>query len=156
MTFIGYLLCRFVSLGKELSWNISRLEDSIMSAVDCLPAEQACQSHTKLGRILAVATTQEPPPEMQWSAVRTLLKFLIMCMDLLWLLFQSFVELLQRIRCRVETVLVRLGARAMRCKAWSMLSANMRTRVQEAACLGSDQEEGRRARSLSLTKVCFV
>lgn len=63
------MVCRFVSLGKELSWNISRLEDSIIAAVDCLPAEQACQSHTKLSRILAVATAPEPPPEMQWSAV---------------------------------------------------------------------------------------
>lgn len=83
------MLFRFVSLGKELSWNISRLEDSIMAAVDSLPAEQGCQSHTKLCRILAVATAPEPPPEMQWSAVSTL-AFLVM---LSWL--QGGIVLLQ-------------------------------------------------------------
>ncbi|XP_059488035.1 uncharacterized protein LOC132203891 isoform X2 [Neocloeon triangulifer] len=120
------------SLGKELSWNISRLEDSIMSAVDCLPPEQACQSHTKLSRILTVAAAPEPPLEMQWSA--------------------SFVELLERIKVRVEAGLIRMGSRAMRCKSWAMLASSIRTKVQESACLGHDVEDSRRSRSLSLTK----
>ncbi|CAB3380964.1 Hypothetical predicted protein [Cloeon dipterum] len=123
---------RFVSLGKELSWNISRLEDSIMSAVDCLPPEQACQSHTKLSRILTVAAAPDPPPEMQWSA--------------------SFVELLERIKVRVEAGLIRMGSRAMRCKSWAMLASSLRTKVQESACLGHDVDESRRSRSLSLSK----
>ncbi|CAB3380967.1 Hypothetical predicted protein [Cloeon dipterum] len=120
------------SLGKELSWNISRLEDSIMSAVDCLPPEQACQSHTKLSRILTVAAAPDPPPEMQWSA--------------------SFVELLERIKVRVEAGLIRMGSRAMRCKSWAMLASSLRTKVQESACLGHDVDESRRSRSLSLSK----
>ncbi|XP_065332175.1 uncharacterized protein LOC135934391 isoform X2 [Cloeon dipterum] len=120
------------SLGKELSWNISRLEDSIMSAVDCLPPEQACQSHTKLSRILTVAAAPDPPPEMQWSA--------------------SFVELLERIKVRVEAGLIRMGSRAMRCKSWAMLASTIRTKVQESACLGHDVDESRRSRSLSLSK----
>jgi hypothetical protein len=41
-----------------------------MSAVDSVPPEQACQSHTKLSRILTVAAAPEPPSEMHWSAVR--------------------------------------------------------------------------------------
>lgn len=62
----------FLSLGKELSWNISRLEDSLMAATDRLPPDQACQSHTRLHNILTVAQPPEPPPEMQWSPVSTL------------------------------------------------------------------------------------
>jgi len=62
----------FLSLGKELSWNISRLEDSLMAATDRLPPDQACQSHSHLHNILTVARSSEPPPEMQWSPVSTL------------------------------------------------------------------------------------
>ena len=58
-----------MSLGKELSWNISRLEDSLMAATDRLPPDQACQSHTRLHNILTIAQSPEPPPEMQWSPV---------------------------------------------------------------------------------------
>lgn len=142
---------RFVSLGKELSWNISRLEDSIMSAVDCVPPEQACQSHTKLSRILTVAAAPEPPTEMHWSAVRYHQYF--SCATLIFAFSQSFVELLERIKIRVEAGLIRMGSRAMRCKSWAMLASSIRTKVQESACLGHDVEETRRSRSLSLTKV---
>jgi hypothetical protein len=62
----------FLSLGKELSWNISRLEDSFMAATDRLPPDQACQSHAHLHNTLTVARSSEPPPEMQWSPVSTL------------------------------------------------------------------------------------
>ncbi|GLG97151.1 Protein roadkill [Gryllus bimaculatus] len=56
----------FLSLGKELSWNISRLEDSIMAATDRLPPDQCCQSYSRLHQILSLARSPEPPPEMQW------------------------------------------------------------------------------------------
>jgi hypothetical protein len=59
----------FLSLGKELSWNISRLEDSLMAATDRLPPDQACQSYARLHSILTTAQSPEPPPEMQWSPV---------------------------------------------------------------------------------------
>lgn len=105
----------FLSLGRELSWNISRLEDSIMAATDRLPPEQCCQSYSRLHQILLVARSEEPPPEMQWS--------------------QSFVELLSRIQKRVETSLVRQAPRAARCPSWVQMEPELRRKIQEIACL---------------------
>lgn len=127
-----------------------------MSAVDSVPPEQACQSHTKLSRILTVAATPEPPSEMHWSAVRSLrTSFFLPHSDSL-LFSQSFVELLERIKMRVEAGLIKMGSRAMRCKSWAMLASSIRTKVQESACLGHDVEETRRSRSLSVNKVFII
>ncbi|XP_069696748.1 serine-rich adhesin for platelets isoform X2 [Periplaneta americana] len=123
----------FLSLGKELSWNISRLEDSLMAATDRLPPDQACQSHTRLHGILTVAQSPDPPPEMQWSA--------------------SFVELLRRIQKRVEASLVRQAPRAARCPSWGQMELELRKKIQEAACLVLvPGEEGHRSRHASLAR----
>jgi len=126
-----------------------------MSAVDCVPPEQACQSHTKLSRILTVAAAPDPPSEMHWSAVSC--RFLLTPKFFLKkFILQSFVELLERIKVRIEAGLIRMGSRAMRCKSWAMLASSIRTKVQESACLGHDVDESRRSRSLSVTKVIFL
>ncbi|PSN39398.1 hypothetical protein C0J52_16579 [Blattella germanica] len=123
----------FLSLGKELSWNISRLEDSLMAATDRLPPDQACQSHTRLHNILTVAQSPEPPPEMHWSP--------------------NFVELLRRIQKRVEASLVRQAPRAARCPSWNQMELELRKKIQEAACLVLvPGEEGRRSRHASLAR----
>ncbi|XP_066991189.2 streptococcal hemagglutinin [Anabrus simplex] len=123
----------FMSLGKELSWNISRLEDSIMAATDRLPPEQACQSHARLHGILTAAQSAEPPPDMQWSP--------------------TFVELLSRIQKRVEASLVRQAPRAARCQSWGQIEPELRKKIQEAACLVLvPGEEGHRSRHASLSR----
>ncbi|KAJ9596492.1 hypothetical protein L9F63_012475 [Diploptera punctata] len=123
----------FLSLGKELSWNISRLEDSLMAATDRLPPDQACQSHTRLHNILTVTQSPDPPPEMQWSP--------------------NFVELLRRIEKRVEASLVRQAPRAARCPSWSQMELELRKKIQEAACLVLvPGEEGHKSRHASLAR----
>ncbi|XP_063237514.1 uncharacterized protein LOC134539417 [Bacillus rossius redtenbacheri] len=99
----------FQALGKELSWNISRLEDSLTAAADRLPPDQACQSHAYLHRTLAA--DPQPAPS------------------------QSYGELLRRLQKRVEASLVRQAARAARCPSWARMDVELRRKVQEAACL---------------------
>lgn len=60
---------RFLALGKEDGWNISRLEDTLIDSVRYLPPEQACWSHARLHRILSVANGHDPPSEMEWNEV---------------------------------------------------------------------------------------
>ncbi|KAG5312791.1 BTBD8 protein, partial [Acromyrmex insinuator] len=49
----------FQSLGRELTWNISRLEDHFIAAVEQLPPEQACKSYSKLNKMLLTSQTDD-------------------------------------------------------------------------------------------------
>lgn len=132
--FCNVLTCEmFVGLGKEQTWNISRLEDALQTATERLPPEQACRSYSKLYNILSIANAPDPPLEMQWN--------------------QSFVDLLQRLSVCVENSLIKQAARAARSPAWTLMEPHLRHKIQDAACLvivpGDDR---RRARHSSLLR----
>nr|CAD7256648.1 unnamed protein product [Timema shepardi] len=137
--FVGTNFCgvlkseSFQALGKELSWNISRLEDSLMAATDRLPPDQACQSHTHLYNLLSSPQSVESLAHKQWS--------------------MSFCEVLRRLQKRVEASLVKQAARAARCPSWSHMNLELRKKVQEAACLVLvPGEEAQRFRQSTLSK----
>ncbi|XP_076668765.1 uncharacterized protein LOC143369103 isoform X3 [Andrena cerasifolii] len=105
----------FQSLGRELTWNISRLEDNFLAAADRLPSEQACKSYSKLHKMLASAQLEETQDKMKWGAL--------------------FIDFLKKIQCRVEKCLVRDAARAARTTTWLKMDLELRRRIQELACL---------------------
>lgn len=105
----------FQSLGRELTWNISRLEDNFLAAADRLPPEQACKSYSKLHKMLASAQMDEAQDKMKWGAL--------------------FIDFLKKIQCRVEKCLVRDAARAARTTTWLKMDLELRRRIQELACL---------------------
>lgn len=72
----------FQSLGRELTWNISRLEDNFLAAAERLPPEQACKSYSKLHKMLTSAQQDEIQEKIKWGPL--------------------FVDFLKKIQSRVE------------------------------------------------------
>ncbi|XP_046414539.1 uncharacterized protein LOC124176835 isoform X1 [Neodiprion fabricii] len=106
---------KFQALGREFSWNISRLEDNILAAADRLPPEQACKSYAKLHKMLLTAQSEDIPLERKWA--------------------QQFIEFLKKIHSHVEKCLVREAPRAARSTMWLKMDLELRRRIQELACL---------------------
>lgn len=105
----------FQSLGRELTWNISRLEDNFLAAAERLPPEQACKSYSKLHKMLTSAQQDEIQEKIKWGPL--------------------FVDFLKKIQSRVEKCLVRDAARAARTTSWLKMDLELRRRIQELACL---------------------
>ncbi|XP_076170363.1 uncharacterized protein LOC143148196 isoform X2 [Ptiloglossa arizonensis] len=105
----------FQSLGRELTWNISRLEDNFLAAAERLPPEQACKSYSKLHKMLASAQLDEAQEKIKWGPL--------------------FVDFLKKIQSRVEKCLVRDATRAARTTTWLKMDLELRRRIQELACL---------------------
>ncbi|XP_025987836.2 uncharacterized protein LOC105204707 isoform X2 [Solenopsis invicta] len=106
----------FQSLGHELTWNISRLEDHFLTAVEQLPPEQACKSYSKLNKMLSVASqTDDFQGKIKWGPL--------------------FIDFLHKLQGRVEKCLVRDATRAARTTTWLKMDLELRRRIQELACL---------------------
>ncbi|XP_035733857.1 uncharacterized protein LOC118446845 isoform X2 [Vespa mandarinia] len=105
----------FQSLGRDLTWNISRLEDNFLSAAEHLPPEQACKSYSKLHKMLLSTQTDNFQTKMKWGPL--------------------FIDFLKKIQARVEKCLVREAAKAARSTTWLKMDLELRRRIQELACL---------------------
>ncbi|XP_008559989.1 uncharacterized protein LOC103580120 isoform X1 [Microplitis demolitor] len=106
----------FQALGRDLTWNISRLEDSVLAAADRLPPDQACKSYAKLAKMLAAVKPEDSPTNKpQWGVL--------------------FVDFLGKIQGRVEKCLVKEASRASRTTTWMKMDLELRRRIQELACL---------------------
>ncbi|XP_070171814.1 serine-rich adhesin for platelets [Polyergus mexicanus] len=105
----------FQSLGHEMTWNISRLEDNFLAAIEQLPPEQACKSYSKLNKMLLASQTDDPQGRIKWGPL--------------------FIDFLFKLQARVEKCLVRDAARAARTTIWLKMDLELRRRIQELACL---------------------
>ena len=106
----------FQSLDRELTWNISRLEDHLLAAAERLPPEQACRTYSKLDKMFnSILLDDIQPTKCKWSPI--------------------FNNLMNKIRGHVEKCLVRDAARAARTNAWLKMDLELRRRIQELACL---------------------
>ncbi|XP_033224067.1 uncharacterized protein LOC117177463 isoform X2 [Belonocnema kinseyi] len=105
----------FQGLGRDLTWNISRLEDNFLLAAERLPPEQACKSYAKLHKMLAATQLADSPLKAKWGPL--------------------FIDFIQRIQNRVEKCLIREAARASRTTTWLKMDLELRRRIQELACL---------------------
>ncbi|XP_020280992.1 uncharacterized protein LOC109853361 isoform X2 [Pseudomyrmex gracilis] len=105
----------FDSLGRELMWNISRLEDNFLTAVEQLSPEQACKSYSKLNKMLPASQIDDFQGKNKWGPL--------------------FIDFLNKLQSRVEKCLVRDAARAARTTTWLKMDLELRRRIQELACL---------------------
>ncbi|XP_029169226.1 uncharacterized protein LOC114939168 isoform X2 [Nylanderia fulva] len=105
----------FQSLGRELTWNISRLEDNFLAAIEQLPPEQACKSYSKLNKMLLASQTDDLQGRIKWGPL--------------------FIDFLHKLQSRVEKCLVRDATRAARTSTWLKMDLELRRRIQELACL---------------------
>ncbi|KAJ8688511.1 hypothetical protein QAD02_024306 [Eretmocerus hayati] len=106
----------FQCLDRELTWNISRLEDHLLAAAERLPPEQACRAYSKLDKMFTLADVDDGQfVKYKWSIL--------------------FAELMKKIQSRVEKSLIRDAARAARTNAWHKMDLELRRRIQELACL---------------------
>ncbi|KAL6265228.1 hypothetical protein P5V15_002010 [Pogonomyrmex californicus] len=105
----------FQSLGRESTWNISRLEDHFLTAVEQLPPEQACKSYSKLNKMLLASETDDLQGRIKPGPL--------------------FIDFLHKLQGRVEKCLVRDATRAARTTTWLKMDLELRRRIQELACL---------------------
>lgn len=105
----------FQNLGRDLTWNISRLEDNFLAASERLPPEQACKTYSKLHKMIASSQTEDAQLRPKWGSL--------------------FLDFLRKIQSRVEKCLVRDATRAARTNAWSKMDLDLRRHIQELACL---------------------
>ncbi|XP_011874782.1 PREDICTED: uncharacterized protein LOC105565854 isoform X2 [Vollenhovia emeryi] len=105
----------FQSLGRELTWNISRLEDHFLAAVEQLQPEQACKSYSRLNKMLLASQTDDFQGKIKWGPL--------------------FIDFLHKLQGCVEKCLVRDAARAARTTTWLKMDLELRRRIQELACL---------------------
>ncbi|XP_050455710.1 uncharacterized protein LOC126853715 isoform X2 [Cataglyphis hispanica] len=105
----------FQSLGREMTWNISRLEDNFLAAIEQLPPEQACKSYSKLNKMLLASQTDDPQGRIKWGPL--------------------FIDFLRKLQARVEKCLVRDATRAARTTTWLKMDLELRRRIQKLACL---------------------
>ncbi|XP_012215260.2 serine-rich adhesin for platelets isoform X2 [Linepithema humile] len=105
----------FQSLGREQTWNISRLEDNFLVAAEQLSLEQACKSYSKLNKMLLTSQTDDLQGRSKWGPL--------------------FIDFLHKLQGRIEKCLVRDAARAARTTTWLKMDLELRRRIQELACL---------------------
>lgn len=105
----------FQSLGREQTWNISRLEDNFLVAAEQLSLEQACKSYSKLNKMLLASQTDDFQGRSKWGPL--------------------FIDFLHKLQGRIEKCLVRDAARAARTTTWLKMDLELRRRIQELACL---------------------
>lgn len=128
----------FQGLDRELTWNISRLEDHLLAAAERLPPEQACKSYAKLDKLFNSTHTSDPQrtKASSWSPL--------------------FMALMTKIRAQVEKCLIRDAARAARTNAWLKMDLELRRHIQELACLvilPNDPPNKRQSRHSNFLKV---
>ncbi|XP_014469902.1 PREDICTED: uncharacterized protein LOC106741948 isoform X2 [Dinoponera quadriceps] len=124
----------FQSLGRELTWNISRLEDNFLAAVEQLPPEQACKSYSKLNKMLIASQAEDLQDRIKWGPL--------------------FVDFLHKLQGRVEKCLVRDAAHAARTTTWLKMDLELRRRIQELACIVilPNETSKRQSRPLNFSK----
>lgn len=105
----------FLSLGREVPWNVSRFQESIVIACERMPPDQSCRSYAQLCSVLDVIEGPDPPPEMTWHP--------------------NFVELLVQLRELSEQTLIRQATRAARTPGWGLMPTELRRKIQDVACL---------------------
>jgi len=105
---------KFQMLGHELTWNISRLEDNFLAAVEQLSSEEACKSYSKLNKML-LAQQMDLPGRNKWGSL--------------------FIDFLHKLQNHVEKCLVCNATCVVRTTAWLKMDLELRRRIQELACL---------------------
>ncbi|XP_011499063.1 PREDICTED: uncharacterized protein LOC105363146 [Ceratosolen solmsi marchali] len=106
----------FQSLNRELTWNISRLEDHLLAAAERLSPEQACKAYARLDKMLNCQLADDAEcAKSKWNSL--------------------FMDLISKMRIQVEKSLIRDAARASRTNAWLKMDLDIRNRIQTLACL---------------------
>ncbi|XP_043277061.1 uncharacterized protein [Venturia canescens] len=118
----------FQALGRDLTWNISRLEENFLAAADRLSPDQACKSYAKINKMLSSVQQHQQQPLQQ--AVK---QHSSSCPPSAW--SPLFVDFLRKIQTRVEKCLVKEASRAARTTTWLKMDLELRRRIQELACL---------------------
>lgn len=103
----------FLALGKGQSWNITALEDTILSAVELLTPDVACLSYIRLCEVLPDEGTSLETCE--WT--------------------QNFVDLLHKIQRQCERFLIHNANRVVHCKSWASLSVQLQKKIKDAAVI---------------------
>lgn len=105
----------FLALGKGQSWNVTSLEDSVLSAVEILSPDIACKSYVKISEILPAAESENNQESGRWT--------------------QNFIDLLHRIQRQCERFLIHNANHVVHCRSWALLTPEVQKRIKDAAVI---------------------
>ncbi|EEC03254.1 hypothetical protein IscW_ISCW001881, partial [Ixodes scapularis] len=105
----------FMDLGKGQSWNITALEDTILSAVELLSPDVACLSCILLAQTLPEDEDSNPEQVPEWT--------------------QNFTDLLRKVQRQCERFLIHNANRVVHCKSWAALPAQLQKKIKDAAVI---------------------
>ncbi|CAN7989976.1 unnamed protein product [Ixodes pacificus] len=97
------------------SWNITALEDTILSAVELLSPDVACLSCILLAQTLPEDEDSNPDQVPEWT--------------------QNFTDLLRKVQRQCERFLIHNANRVVHCKSWAALPAQLQKKIKDAAVI---------------------
>ncbi|XP_054706921.1 uncharacterized protein LOC129216730 [Uloborus diversus] len=105
----------FIALGKGQSWNITALEDDIISSVELTTPDVACRSYVTVNNLLLLTESDETTEYGEFT--------------------QNFVDLLHKISRHCERYLIQNANKVVHCESWACLSPQVQKRIKDAAVI---------------------
>ncbi|XP_076360106.1 uncharacterized protein LOC143252213 [Tachypleus tridentatus] len=105
----------FLALGKGQSWNVTAIEDNILSAVEQLTPDIACRTYVQLGQLLPMAETQGSQELGDWT--------------------ENFLELLHRLQRQSERYLIHHANHVIHCTSWNLLAPEVQKKIRDSAVI---------------------
>ncbi|GFS65817.1 hypothetical protein TNIN_5931 [Trichonephila inaurata madagascariensis] len=105
----------FLALGKGQSWNVTALEEDIISAVELMTPDVACKSYDSVNQLIRLAESIENAEFGEFT--------------------QNFVDLLHKISRHCERYLIQNANKVVHCQSWACLAPHVQKRIKDAAVI---------------------
>ncbi|GFT63035.1 hypothetical protein NPIL_685541 [Nephila pilipes] len=105
----------FLALGKGQSWNVTALEEDIISAVELMTPDIACKSYDCVNQLIRLAESVENTEYGEFT--------------------QNFVDLLHKISRHCERYLIQNANKVVHCQSWACLAPQVQKRIKDAAVI---------------------
>ncbi|XP_042896030.1 uncharacterized protein [Parasteatoda tepidariorum] len=105
----------FLALGKGLSWNVTALEEDIISAIELTAPDMTCKSFDTVNQLIQLAESIENIDSGMFT--------------------QNFVDLLHKISRHCERYLIQNANKVVHCQSWAYLAPHVQKRIRDAAVI---------------------
>ncbi|KAG8193745.1 hypothetical protein JTE90_005043 [Oedothorax gibbosus] len=105
----------FLALGKGQSWNVTALEEDIISSIELTTPDVACKSYDTVNRLILLADSIENTDYGEFT--------------------QNFIDLLHKISRHCERYLIQNANKVVHCQSWACLSQQVQKRIKDAAVI---------------------
>ncbi|XP_055934534.1 uncharacterized protein LOC129963945 [Argiope bruennichi] len=105
----------FLALGKGQSWNVTALEEDIISSIELMTPDVACKSYESVNQLIRLAESIENTEYGEFT--------------------QNFLDLLHKISRHSERYLIQNANKVVHCQSWACLSPQVQKRIKDAAVI---------------------